>query len=144
MTNEAANKFLMGGGGKSAAFKVAGDAITGVIVSMEERQQTDFDSGKPLEWDDGSKKMQLVISILTEESVDEDDDGMRRLYVKGNLQRAIREAVIKSGKRTVSDGAILTVTYIGDDVPTRKGMSGAKKYVAVYEPGIVLAAVEAE
>jgi hypothetical protein len=144
MTNEAANKFLMGGGGKSAAFKQKGDAITGVIISMEERQQTDFDSGKPLEWDDGKPKMQLVISLLTEESVDEDDDGMRRLYVKGNLQRAIREAVIKSGKRTVSDGAMLTVTYTGDDVPTRKGMSGAKKYAAVYEPGIVLADTEAE
>ena len=144
MTNEAANKFLMGGGGKSAAFTQKGDAITGVIMSMEERQQTDFDSGKPLEWDDGKPKMQLVISLLTEESVDEDDDGMRRLYVKGNLQRAIREAVIKSGKRTVSDGAMLTVTYTGDDVPTRKGMSGAKKYAAVYEPGIVLADTEAE
>jgi len=144
MTNEAANRFLMGGGGKSASFKAKGDAVTGVITDMQERQQTDFDSGKPLEWDDGSKKMQLVISLLTEESVDEDDDGMRRLYVKGNLQRAIREAVIKSGKRIISEGSMLTVTYTGDDVPTRKGMSGAKRYVAVYEPGVVLAAVEEE
>ena len=144
MTNESASKFIMGGGGKSASFKSAGDSVTGIITNMEERQQTDFDSGKPLEWDDGKPKMHLVITLLTEESVDDDDDGMRRLYVKGNLQRAIREAVIKSGKRTVSDGAMLTVTYTGDDVPTRKGMSGAKKYAAVYEPGIVLADTEAE
>jgi hypothetical protein len=144
MTNEIANKFLMGGGGKSASFKAIGDAVTGTITNMEERQQTDFDSGKPLEWENGSPRNQLVISLLTEESVDEDDDGMRRLYVKGNLQRAIREAVIKSGKRVIADGSILSVTYIGDDVPTRKGMSGAKKYSAVYEPGIVLASVENE
>jgi hypothetical protein len=76
--------------------------------------------------------------------VDEDDDGMRRLYVKGNLQRAIREAVLKSGSRTIKDGASLTVQYIGDDVPARKGMSGAKKYAAVYEPGIVLRDVDPE
>ena len=144
MTNEAANKFLMGGGGKSASFKSAGDTVSGIIAAMEERQQTDFDSGKPLEWDDGKPKMHLVITLLTEESVDEDDDGMRRLYVKGNLQRAIREAVLKSGSRTIKDGASLTVQYIGDDVPARKGMSGAKKYSAVYEPGIVLRDVDPE
>ena len=85
MTNEAANKFLMGGGGKSASFKSSGDSVSGVIASMEERQQTDFDSGKPLEWDDGKPKMHLVVTLLTDESVDEDDDGVRRLYVKGNL-----------------------------------------------------------
>jgi len=138
MTNEAANKFLMGGGGKSASFKSAGDTVSGIIAAMEERQQTDFDSGKPLEWDDGKPKMHLVITLLTEESVDEDDDGMRRLYVKGNLQRAIREAVLKSGSRTIKDGSSLTVKYIGDDVPARKGMSGAKKYAAIYDSGIVL------
>jgi hypothetical protein len=144
MTNEAVTRFLMGGGGKSASFKSAGDSVTGTITNMEERQQTDFDSGRPLEWDDGKPKMHLVISLLTEESVDEDDDGMRRLYVKGNLQRAIREAVLKSGSRTIKDGASLTVKYVGDDVPTRKGMSGAKKYAAVYEPGIVLRDVDPE
>ena len=138
MTNEAANKFLMGGGGKSASFKSAGDTVSGIIAAMEERQQTDFDSGKPLEWDDGKPKMHLVVTLLTDESVDEDDDGMRRLYVKGNLQRAIREAVLKSGSRTIKDGSSLTVKYIGDDVAARKGMSGAKKYAAIYDSGIVL------
>ena len=144
MTNEAANKFLMGGGAKSATFKSSGDSVSGVIASMEERQQTDFDSGELLEWKDGKPRMHLVVTLLTDESVDEDDDGMRRLYVKGNLQRAIREAVLKSGSRTIKDGACLTVQYIGDDVPTRKGMSGAKKYSAVYEPGFVLRDVDPE
>ena len=136
--DDAATKFILGGGATAASFKKAGDSVTGVIGDMVEKQQTDFDSGEPLTWPDGKPRNHLVVTLVTEEQNDEDDDGLRRLYVKGNLQRAIREAVIKSGSRTIADGAVLTVTYTGDDTPTRKGMNGAKLFTASYESGFVI------
>lgn len=137
-TDDAATKFVMGGGATAASFKKAGDSVNGIIADMVEKTQTDFDSGEPLAWPDGKPRNHLVVTLLTEEKDDEDDDGLRRLYVKGNLQRAIREAVIKSGSRTIADGGVLTVTYTGDDAPTRKGMNGAKLFTASYEGGFVI------
>ena len=137
-TDDAATKFVMGGGATAASFKKAGDSVNGIIADMVEKTQTDFDTGEPLAWPDGNPRNHLVVTLLTEEKDDEDDDGLRRLYVKGNLQRAIREAVIKSGSRTIADGGVLTVTYTGDDAPTRKGMNGAKLFTASYEGGFVI------
>ena len=52
-----------------------------LIVDMEERQQTDFTSNEPLFWDTGEPRLQLVITLLTEEKDDEDDE------VEGEDQR---------------------------------------------------------
>jgi hypothetical protein len=137
-SDDVATRFVMGGGATAASFKKAGDTVTGVIGDMVERQQTSYESGEPLTWPDGKPRTHLVVTLVTEEAADEDDDGLRRLYVKGNLQRAIRDAVIKSGSKTISDGGLLTVTYTGDDTPARKGMNGAKLFSASYESGRVI------
>mgnify|MGYP006969313501 CR=1 FL=1 len=57
---------------------------------------------------------------------------MRRLYVKGKLQQAVAGAIRKAGAKGLEVGGTLTVAYIGDDEPKRKGMSGAKLYSAEY------------
>ena len=82
--------------------------------------------------------MQLVITLLTEEKEDEDDDSLRKLYVKANMKRAVQQAVIASGSRTIKEGGVLSVTFTGIDKPKRKGLNGAKLYAASYEPGILL------
>ena len=128
------NAFLMGGGARSASFKEHGDRVWGTVMSAEMRQQTDFKSGKPLVWDDGSPRMQVVISLLTELHEDDEDDGLRAVYVKGALQQAVRSALVKAGVRGVEDGGKLLVQYTGDAEPAGPGLSGAKLYFAKYEP----------
>jgi hypothetical protein len=129
------NAWLMGGSVPSAKFETHGDTVTGVITDTPEvRPQTDFDSGQPLFWDDGKPKMQLVVTLATDQRDpgNADDDGTRRVYVKGKLQQAVAQAVRKAGAKGLEVGGTLTVTYVGDDEPKRKGMSGAKLYTAEY------------
>jgi len=68
---------LLEGGGKSAKFETVGDTTKGQVVSAESRQQTDYTSGEPLTWDDGNPRMQLVITLATDERDPDDptDDG---------------------------------------------------------------------
>ena len=58
---------LLEGGGKSAKFETVGDTTKGQVVAAESRQQTDYTSGEPLTWDDGNPRMQLVITLATDE-----------------------------------------------------------------------------
>lgn len=136
MSNDA-NSWLLGGGVASAKFDHHGDQIKGVITEEPDlRQQTDFDSGQPKFWDDGKPMMQLVVTLSTDQRdpSNSEDDGTRRLYVKGKLQQAVASAIRKAGAKGLEVGGTLTVTYIGDDEPKRRGMSGAKLYTADYVP----------
>ncbi len=136
MTNEA-NAFLMGSGGRSAVFKQHGDDVDGFIVSSETRQQTDFDSNQPLFWDDGKARMQLVVTLqVNVEPEDEDDDLIRRLYIRGQMTQAVRKAVLDAGEKGLATDGRLFVRYVSDDEPKRRGMSGAKQYVARYSPPV--------
>ena len=128
------NTVIMGSGARSAAFKQHGDQVWGTIISSEVRQQTDFDSGKLLFWDDGKPRLQVVIILMTDEQADEDDDGLRAVYARGQMLKAIRAAVVKAGARGISDGGKLVIRYMSDAQPVRKGMSGAKQFFAKYEP----------
>ena len=129
------NGWLMSGGVGSAKFDAHGDSVKGTITETPDlRQQTDFDTNAPLFWDDGKPKMQLVVTLATDQRdpSNPDDDGIRRLYVKGKLQQAVAGAIRKAGAKGLEVGGTLTVAYIGDDEPKRKGMSGAKLYTADY------------
>jgi hypothetical protein len=126
--------FLMGGGGApSAKFDTIGRTYKGTILKSEMRQQTDI-SGTPKNYDDGNPMMQAVITIQTDErdSSIEDDDGQRRLFVKGNMQKAVRDAIVASRCSTLALGGTLAVRYTGDGIPKRAGLSAPKEYVAQY------------
>jgi hypothetical protein len=127
------NQWLMGSGGRSAKFEKVGDKVSGFITKMEVRQQTDLE-GNPRVWDNGDPRMQLVVTLFTEESDDGDDDGVRKLYVKGQMTKAVQEAVRKSGRRGLEDDGRLVVKYERDEPPAKKGYSPTKVYVARYEP----------
>ena len=128
-----ANRFLMGTGGRSALFKNVGDRVSGFITTMAVREQTDLD-GNIRTWDDGKPRMQLVVTLLTEQHDDDDDDGMRRLYVRGQMTKAVQDAVRKAGRRGLEEDGRLAVEYVGDAEPQKRGFSGAKQYRARYEP----------
>ena len=133
-TFDEANAFLMGSGARTASLKQHGDRVWGTIMSAEKRQQTDFDSGQPLFWEDGKPRMQVAVTLLTELHEDDDDDGLRTVYIKGEMQKAVRAAFAKAGVRGMEDGGKLLIEYTGDGEPKRRGMSGAKLYYAKYEP----------
>lgn len=118
--------------------------MTGVLVEDPVMVQTrDFDTDKPEFWDDGSPKMQPVVRIQTDLREDDDDDGVRVIYCKGGkmtgpkggrtLQEAIRHASIEA-KAPVRKGGTLTVRYLEQGEPAKRGFNGPKLYVAKYTP----------
>ena len=127
------NAFLMGSGGRTAKFPEKGAKVTGYIQDMQVKQQTDFDSGAPLTWEDGKPRMELVVVLQTDERDDEEDDGVRKLYVKGQMQAAVADAVRKAGQRGLGIGGKLRVTYTSENEPTKRGRSPQKVYEARYE-----------
>ncbi|QFP94851.1 hypothetical protein SEA_MARSHAWN_65 [Mycobacterium phage Marshawn] len=137
--------FLGGGGPASAKFKNHGDIVGGAIAAEpEERQQTDLDTNEPLVWKDGSPRKQLVVTVQTDLSDPdvEDDDGLRRLFVKGEMRKAVQKAVIAAGAKGLDVGGELYVTYVGDG--EKKGhLTPPKLYRAEYRkpaPGAAPAA----
>lgn len=126
------NDFLMGAGGRSASFKDIKAMVWGEVIHSEVRQQTDFDSGEPMFWSDGKPRLQLVISLQTEEREDEEDDGVRKVYAKGNMLKAIRTAISKAGARGIENGGKLVVQYVGDGPKPARGFP-PKIYGAKYE-----------
>lgn len=136
-STDTVNDFLMGGGGApTATFKDApiGRKYVGKILASEVTQQTEMKTGEPKFWKDGNPMMQAVITIQTDErNLDiEDDDGQRRLFVKGEMQKAVREAIKESGAKGLEVGGLLAVAYIGDGVPPEKGLNAPKLYKAQY------------
>lgn len=135
---QSADAFLLGGGGKSASFENIGDSITGTVVSTEVRQQTDL-SGNPRTWDDGNPIMQLVVKLQTTHREDQDDDGVRAVYVKGSkkagsrsLHDAVATAVRSSGAKSLEEGGTLTVTHDGTEPSSTRGFNDRKLYTASY------------
>lgn len=137
------NDFLFGGGGKAAKFENIGDQVEGTVTDCTISQQTDMETNQPLSWPDGSPRMQLVVTLQTNERIDENDDGIRRVYAKGgryevasgtgtSLKDAIADAVRKSGARSLDEGGTLKIGYSGEGKKTNRGFSAPKLYRAVY------------
>lgn len=127
------NAFLMGGGAKSAAFKSIGDQVQGTILSCVTRQQTE-PGGKLKFYEDGNPMEQLVVTILTQEQENEDDDGLRAVYVKGQMRAALRAAVLKSGEHGIEEGGEIIVRFSAELPAQTKGFSATKQYRVGYRP----------
>ncbi|MFD7100791.1 hypothetical protein [Streptomyces xanthophaeus] len=131
--------FLMGGGGGAPTAKFPpqayGTTISGRITERPGvEQQRDIKDNSLKFWPDGNKRMQLVVTVQTEQrdpSI-EDDDGRRRLFVKGQLQKVIADAVRAVGAAGLEVGGILSVTYTHDGQSSGPGMSPPKQYSAQY------------
>lgn len=131
-----ADAFLTGGS-SSAKFEHVGDTITGMICEPPiVQQQTDFTTGAPQFWPDGNAKVQLAITLQTEDrdASETDDDGRRRLYVKNQMRQAVVEALRKTGAKTLEVGGTLTITYTADGVAKQRGFNPPKQYQASYIP----------
>jgi hypothetical protein len=132
MIDPSAFDLLAPTGVPSFKFASIGDTVKGLVVAAESRQQTDLD-GNLKSWDDGKPMMQLVITLATDlrDPHIEDDNGHRRIFVKGEMLKAIKEVVgSESNKVTLEVGTDLAVKYIGDGEPTKKGYNAPKLFKA--------------
>lgn len=135
-THDEANEFLASTGVPSAKFPEVGTTVKGRIAQKPEvQQQRDFDSGELLYWDDGNPKKQVKVVLATDERDADipDDDGMRALYIKANLQKAVQAALRKAGSK-MEAGGFLSVTYTSEGEVKKKGMNAPKLYSAQYTP----------
>ncbi|GEM_PF-4196668 len=135
-----ADDFLMGGGVPSAKFPAIGATVTGRITERPTvEQQRDYTTGELKFWDDGKAQMQLVVTLATSERdpANPEDDGARRLYVKGQLKNAVAQAVRAAGARGLEDGGTLTVTYSHDGVAKNPRFNAPKNFTVQYVPAAI-------
>lgn len=139
-----ANQFLMSSGTRSFKFDSIGVTAKGIIESLEMQQQRSIDDGAPLYWDEAKTqpKMQLRIVLATDEHDSDDDDGRRAIYVKGEMQKAVRDAIKTAGADKIEEGGTLAVQYYADGEAPKKGMNKPKLYKAQYKtPNVTPVAV---
>jgi len=145
--NTDTNDFLFSGGSRAAKFENIGDTVEGTITDAVVSQQTDMETNQPLTWSDGSPRMQLVVTLQTEQKVDGDDDGTRRIFAKGgkyeavegtgtSMKDAIADAVKKAEARSLDEGGTLRVGFTGLGKKTNRGFSSPKLFRATYTPPV--------
>lgn len=131
------NDVLMGSGGKSASFPTIGTEITGFILTQPEaRQQIDLATDQPKVYKDGNPMMQVVVVMSTDQRDPEDsqDDGVRRLWLKANMLKAVREAVRAAGATRLEVGGKLMVRHTAVGGVAKPGFNPPKLYEARYWP----------
>jgi hypothetical protein len=147
------NDFLFGGGGRAAKFDNIGDTVTGPITDAKMTQQTAMETNEPLTWADGRPRMQLVVSMATDQRADDNDDGIRTVYAKGgnyeaasgtgtSMKDAIADALKRASASSLDVGGVLTVAYTGEGKKTNRGYAAPKLFKAKYEPPTSKVAVD--
>lgn len=111
-----------------------GTTVAGVITGLDTQQQTDMESGKPLTDRNGRPVEMIVITLATDLGDDLDDDGDRRLFVRGRMRRALAKAVGESGADELVIGGGIEVTYLGDGKPANADFAPPKLYKVIYHP----------
>jgi len=126
--SQAAQALTTKSGGPIAKFPNLGDTVKLKITGLEQTQQTDFITGEPITWADGKPKMQFVFT-----GIDQDTQEETRLFAKGYMLTAIKQALTDAGVN-LEAGGILAVKYAADEPASKPGLNPAKKYVAQYQP----------
>ncbi len=137
-------QFLTESGVKAAFSKddPIGTKVTGTIVAATKRQSLDLDN-RPRFFESGDPMMELHIDIQTDERDGADDDGVRRLYVRGgnytpaegqgtSMKDAIAKAMKDAGISGF-DNVRLTVAFSGMGERVKAAHNAPKLYVAKAE-----------
>jgi hypothetical protein len=136
MTTYDVEDFLSGSGARSAKFPTIGTTVKGIIESAVVEQQRDIETGLPKTWDDGNPMMQLVVTLDTDERESGEDDGKRRLFVKGQMRAAVVDALKAAGVKAIEVGGTLAVKYSGNGTAKKAAWTAPKQYVAQYKAPI--------
>jgi hypothetical protein len=124
----AAEALTRKGGGNIAKFPNIGDVVKIKITGLERQQETDYNSGLPLTYDDGKPKMQFIFH-----GIDQDTQEETRIFSKPRMVAAIQEALAKADS-IIEVGGILAVKYTEDLPSSKPGKHPAKNFVAQYQP----------
>lgn len=140
-----ADDFLLSsgqGGGKAAKFDRIGQIYSGVIVAPPKKVvQTDIATKQPkLSKFTGQPLYQVLVRIQTELREDNEDDGIRTLYVKNKMTAAVGDAMRKAGVTRLEVGGLLRVGYTRDIPPETPGYRPSKDFAAEYIAPAVKAA----
>lgn len=137
-----------GGGPRVAKFEDVGDVVRGKILKSELVQARD-DDNKPAFWDDGNKKMQVVVHLQTtlDEGEDDDgrpDDGKRRVFIKwwGKQKQALLTAIEKNAEGfegadlepDLYEGADFAAKWVGEGERIKKSWKPEK--LMAYKVGL--------
>jgi hypothetical protein len=124
MSQDPFSQFLSGGL-VAAKFPSVGYVVEGSVTGAVMKQQSEYEGGTPKVWSDGSPAMQMVVDMEcapTGETWETtryirkalpDDNGMRALYVKGNLQKALTQA-LRDANAKFEIGGRLRVERVAD------------------------------
>lgn len=117
-------------------FKAGSDdaKVTGIVIGARTSTQRDMVTGDVKTFANGDPRRQLIVTLATGRSDDDDDDGTRDLYVKGSMVRQWQAAMRAAKVRGVRPGGELTVAYVSDGEPTAKGLNPPKVYEITYVP----------
>lgn len=113
-------------GGPSITFATVGEVHSLTVRSVEKKVDTDFVTKAIKTWDNGDPKHVFVFS-------GEDDGGDPiRLWVRGHMVKAIREATAAAGLKSVIDTKV-TLKFDSEGTPPKTGMSPPKLFKAKVE-----------
>jgi len=137
MSDDAYDLLWGGGGPPALSFPTKGTTHEGRILRMETAPETDIDTGTPKLWSDGKPKMQLVLTLQTT-TTSEEDDGQRRLFLKWKSLQAFRDALKAAGLQRGDSplGGTLKIQYFSGGEPTGRGKHSPKEYRAHFTPGL--------
>lgn len=145
---------FLNGGVRSISFGRVGDTkmlevwVEGTVVGETEvNQQSDYDTGELLFWSSEGKPVmdngggrynpvqQMIITLQTEAQEDEDDDGLRKLYIKtGEQKKALKAALAEAGVRGIKEGGRLRFRWTGERPSKNPKFGMARLYEAEYTP----------
>lgn len=108
-----------------------GTTIDGIVIETPKQVQArDFETGEPAFWDDGNKKMTVVVGLQLQ------DGEKRSLWcpVPSAVFAAVAEAQKKSGE-LIAEGGRLRVKFV-DEEPNAKNpkLNPKKLFKAKYDP----------
>ena len=141
---QSGNDLLMSGGVKACKFDNLGDTNIGTIVDEAKAvQMTKYQSDELDFWPSGDPKMQVVVTIQTDQRDPSNalDDGRRRLHIPPRMMQPVREAILRAGAKGLAIGGRIAVRWVSG---TGQGEGNPKVYAAEYQapavdPGGLLA-----
>lgn len=135
-TMQEANEFLLAGGVPSCTWPEIGAKHSGTVLDFRIEQARDYETGKPKFWDDGNPVKQLVITLQTDEQdpKKDDDDGIRALYCRGQLLKAVREAVRPHGGIAV--GGKVGAQFESEGEKPKPHLNAPKVFRVEYAPPV--------
>jgi len=136
MTTPDANDVLMGGGGYPAVKLDQLRVWVGgrIVAKPTARQETTFGTGEPKTYPrSGDPIMGILVDVQTDQRLDAEDNGIRRLYVEGRrMKEAVKAGVVASGADGLAPGGELYVAWVGEE--QGQGTTPAKVYESRYYP----------